>query len=122
MEILKEKPIVIQTKFGEQICCTTEDTDPCDDTNIDFLVVEYPAVLVPQQNGQLGFQLAFPFSDHDKPLKIKKADICKFSELANEQICEAYTGWKKQVKAQMSGLIVPTGAQVATPDDLRQEG
>lgn len=116
---MEDKLIVIQTKMGEMLICSTQDVDPLDDTNEQFLIVEYPAALMPQQSGQLGFQMAFPFSDLDKPLKIRKESIDKFSE-ANDQIAKAYDGWLTQVKAQMSGIIMPNNSQVATPADLKQ--
>lgn len=114
----EDKLFVIQTKFGEMIIFTTEDTDPLDDTNEKFLLVEYPAILMPQKSGQLGFQMAFPFSDMDKPLQIRKDCIDKMS-VSNDQIGKAYDGWKTQVKAQLSGIIMPGNAQVARPEDLK---
>lgn len=113
----EEKLFVIMTKFGEVLIFATTDTDPLDDTNDPFLEITYPAALMPQQNGQLGFQLAFPFSDLDKPLKMRRESIDKFSE-PNDQIVKAYEGWVTQVKAQVSGIIMPN-SQVATPDDLK---
>lgn len=112
-----KKTIVIMNKFGELVIFTTDDTAPLDDTNDPFLLVDMPATMMPREGGQLGFQMAFPFSDHDKPLQIRKSGIEKFSE-ANDQIKKAYEGWVAQVKAQMSGIIVPN-AQVAKPTDLR---
>lgn len=115
--MFEKRLFCIMTSLGEMIVFTTEDTDPLDDTNDAFLLVEFPATLIPREAGQLGFQMTFPFSDYDKPMKIRKSSIERFSEV-NEQIVNAYTGWKKQVKQQMSGIIVPN-AQVATPGDLR---
>jgi len=115
--MFEKKVIVIMNKFGEMMIFTTEDTDPLDDTNDAFLNVEFAATLMPKEGGQLGFQMGFPFSDLDKPLQIRKSSIEKFS-YANEQIVKAYEGWMTQVKAQMSGIVVPT-SQVANPGDLR---
>lgn len=115
--MFEKKVIAIQTKFGELMIFTTEDTAPLDDTNEEFLNVEFAASMLPREGGQLGFQMAFPFSDYDKAMQIRKSSIEKFS-YANEQIVKAYEGWMAQVKAQMSGIIVPN-AQVANPADLR---
>jgi hypothetical protein len=115
--MFEKKLFCIQTKLGEMIVFTTDDSDPLDDTNEAFLLVEFPATLMPREGGQLGFQMSFPFSDYDEPLQIRKADIVK-SSLANGQIKDAYKNWKGQVKATMSGIVVPN-AQVANPGDLR---
>jgi len=115
--MFEKKPVIIMNKFGEILIFTTDDTDPLDDTNDAFLNVEFPAAMMPRENGQLGFQMAFPFSDYDQPTQIRKSSIEKFSH-ANKQIQDAYNGWIQQVKAQMSGIIVPN-AQVANPGDLK---
>ena len=111
---------VVMTNIGEMLMFGTTDTDPVDDTNEEFLEITYPAAMMPQQNGQLGFQMAFPLSDFDKPLKIRKSIIDKISE-PNKQIKDAYDQWQKQVRAQLSGIVVPN-AQVTTPGDLRAQG
>ena len=116
----EEKLFVIMTNIGEILIFGTTDTDPVDDTNEEFLEIKYPAAMMPQQNGQLGFQMAFPFSDFDKPIKLRKSIIDKISE-PNKQIEEAYEQWQKQVRAQLSGIVVPN-AQVTTPGDLRAPG
>jgi hypothetical protein len=115
--MFEKKLFCIQTKLGEMIVFTTDDSDPLDDTNEAFLLVEFPATLMPREGGQLGFQMSFPFSDYDEPMEIRKEDITKFSTV-NKQISDAYGNWKSQVKAQMSGIVVPN-AQVANPGDLR---
>lgn len=115
--MFEKKLFCIMTKLGEMVVFSTDDTDPLDDTNDEFLLVEFPATLIPREGGQLGFQMTFPFSDYDKPMKIRKSSIDRFSE-ANEQIVNAYNGWMKQVRQQMSGIVIPN-AQVTTPGDLR---
>ena len=113
---MNERPFIMQLKTGEIIICTTEDVDPWDDTNIATIQLDFPAVMVPNQNqpGSLNFMLAFPFSDYEDKLEIRKEHIMTLSR-ANSQLESAYEQWKTQVKAQMSNIIVPESGSIVQP-------
>ena len=98
-------------KLGEIVVAMTDDMEPLDDTNIDILLVDYSALIVPMpqgqggQPGQIAFQKYFPFSEQ-KGCKIRKSEIISLSTpIDNFQ--KAYDGWVIQVKAQESGIILP---------------
>ena len=99
---------IIQLKKGEIIITMTDDSEPMDETNIETLTLMYPALIVPgAQQGQIGFQKYFPFSEQENGM-IKKSQISTVSKPVDSFI-KAYDGWLTQVKAADSGIIIPGG-------------
>jgi len=99
---------MITLKTGEIIVTMTDDSEPLDKTNIETLNLSYPALIVPGgQQGQIGFQKYFPFSEQEGG-KIKKSQIATVSKPLNDFL-KAYENWLTQVKAADSGIIVPGG-------------
>jgi len=103
--------IVIQLRTGEIVVTMTEDSQPLDDTNIDLLEVEYPAMLIPmppqvqgQQENQIGFRMYFPFSKQEGGV-IKKSEIISLSTPLDD-FRRAYDGWVTQIKAKESGIVM----------------
>jgi len=100
--------IIFQMRTGEIVVAMTDDSEPLDDTNIEFLLVDYPALIIPMpqgQPGQIAFQKYFPFSEQEGG-KIRKADIMSLSTPI-DNFEKAYDGWVTQVKAQESGIVLP---------------
>ena len=104
--------IIFQMRLGEIVVAMTDDSEPFDDTNIEILLVDYPALIVPMpvqqgqqgQPGQIAFQKYFPFSEQ-KGGKIRKSEIISLSTPI-DNFEKAYDGWVTQVKAQESGIIL----------------
>lgn len=102
--------IIIQLKTGEIIVTFTEDSEPFDYTNIEELVLKYPALIIPLQQqggqpGQIGFQKFFPFSEQETG-KIKKREILSLSDPIDD-FRRAYESWVTQAKAAESGIVLP---------------
>ena len=97
---------MITLKTGEIIVTMTDDSEPMDETNIDLLNLNYPALIVPgAQQGQIGFQKYFPFSEPEV-CQIRKSYIVTASKPLQDFI-KAYEGWLTQVKAADSGIVLP---------------
>jgi len=103
--------IIIQLRTGEIIITMTDDSEPMDDTNIELLKVEYPALVVPLaqqqggQPGQIGFQKLFPFSIPEGA-DIRKSNIVTVSTPITD-FQTAYEKWVTTVKAADAGIILP---------------
>lgn len=116
---MEREVVVIMLNSGEILITEIEDTDPFDDTNLTTLELFYPAMIIPiqQQPGQIGFQKYFPFSDNSKKTEIRRSAIRTIS-IAAKDIARAYGDWKTQVKAQESGIIPATQADMPRSTEL----
>lgn len=93
-----EKIKMFKSISGEFIIAGVKNSDSA------AIELDYPAVIIPIQQGQIGFNMFAPFSDHDKTIAMSINNVAMEST-PDTQIKEAYIQWRTQVKAQKSGII-----------------
>jgi hypothetical protein len=84
-------------------------------------VLIYPAIIVPippqqagGQQGQVGFGKLMPFSDYSEEITLNPNTVTVVS-VPDKNMKDGYEGWIKQVRAQESGIVVPSMNQPNIP-------
>ena len=75
------------------------------ETHDGYLLLKYPAVMMPMEQGRLGFMKHQPFSDPDQKITLFRDKIVTES-FPIKQLGEAYENWVVQVKANDAGITV----------------
>lgn len=108
MEINTSYVKVYKMITGEFIITEIDNLSTDDET----IVMILPAMLVPvppqqgQQGQGIGFSKFVPFCDSDKHITVKREHVMLEIDPVNDFI-GAYENWKRQIKAQESGIVTP---------------